>query len=206
VVAAIRGGVPVPHTAALATTTSPAPSAPATTTPPAPPAATNAAPASGTNRQRTRAAGGARAPAATNAVAASGTNRQRTRSVRGARAPAPAAKRACAQGDPVAGPLATDLICPRCKQATLVAGHRGWGCARWRQGCAFVIWFEIAGRRITEAELTDLVSKGHTRKRKWRSREGAAIAGRLVLDLAASRETGAARLDGDGPVPSAPRP
>jgi DNA topoisomerase-3 len=87
------------------------------------------------------------------------------------------------------------LTCPRCKQGVLVAGHRGWGCARWREGCAFVIWFEVAGRRITDAELADLVSKGKTRRRKWRSGEGTEIAGRLVLDLSATRDAGAARLD-----------
>jgi DNA topoisomerase-3 len=94
-----------------------------------------------------------------------------------------------------AATTATTLACPRCKQGTLVAGNRGWGCARWREGCPFVIWFEIAGRRITDAELTDLVSKGKTRKRKWRSSEGAEIGGRLVLDLSATRDAGAARLD-----------
>jgi DNA topoisomerase III len=90
------------------------------------------------------------------------------------------------------------LTCPLCKQGTLVAGNRGWGCARWREGCAFVIWFDIAGRRITDGELADLVSKGKTRKRKWRSSEGAEIGGRLVLDLSAAREAGAARLDAGG--------
>jgi DNA topoisomerase-3 len=79
-----------------------------------------------------------------------------------------------------------------------VAGNRGWGCTRWREGCAFVIWFQIGGRRITDAELADLVSKGKTRKRTWRSGDGAAIAGRLVLDLSATRESGAARLDAQG--------
>jgi DNA topoisomerase-3 len=95
-------------------------------------------------------------------------------------------------------PAATSLGCPRCKQGTLVAGNRGWGCTRWREGCAFVIWFEIAGRRITDAELADLVSKGKTRKRKWRSGAGAEIGGRLVLDLSATRDAGAARLDARG--------
>jgi DNA topoisomerase-3 len=111
--------------------------------------------------------------------------------------PAPGATptRARSTAAPTATPGATTLTCPRCKQGTLVAGKRGWGCARWREGCAFVIWFEIAGRRITDAELTDLVSKGKTRKRKWRSGEGAEFGGRLVLDLSATRDAGAARLD-----------
>jgi DNA topoisomerase-3 len=113
-------------------------------------------------------------------------------------APAPPPKPPRARAAPAGKPVATTLTCPRCKQGTLVAGNRGWGCARWREGCAFVIWFEIAGRRITDAELTDLVSKGKTRKRKWRSGEGAEIGGRLVLDLSATRAAGAARLDAHG--------
>jgi len=109
--------------------------------------------------------------------------------------PTPAAKAARAGSTAATNAVATTLTCPRCKQGTLVAGKRGWGCARWKEGCAFVIWFEIAGRRITDAELTDLVSKGKTRKRKWRSGEGGEVGGRLVLDLSAARDAGAARLD-----------
>jgi DNA topoisomerase III len=101
---------------------------------------------------------------------------------------------------PIPASAATALVCPRCKQGLLMAGNRGWGCARWREGCAFVIWFEIAGRRITDAELADLIAKGHTRKRKWRATDGAEIAGRLVLDLAAARDAGGARLDAQPPA------
>jgi DNA topoisomerase-3 len=90
---------------------------------------------------------------------------------------------------------ATTLPCPRCKQGRLVAGNRGWGCSRWREGCTFVIWFELAGQRISEAEVGALVTKGKTRRRKWRARDGAEINARLVLDLAAAREAGAARLE-----------
>jgi len=128
-------------------------------------------------------------------VRASGAPAMRPVSV----APAPAPKAPAARPKPAKAPTpATTLTCPRCKQGTLVAGNRGWGCSRWREGCAFVIWFEIAGRRITDAELADLVSKGKTRKRKWRSGEGAEIGGRLVLDLSATRDAGAARLDAQG--------
>jgi DNA topoisomerase-3 len=85
------------------------------------------------------------------------------------------------------------LPCPRCKQGTLMTGRRGWGCTRWREGCPFVIWFEIAGRRLTAAQLRDLVEKGKTRKSRWAPSGGASVVdGRLVLDLAATPDAGGA--------------
>ena len=144
-------------------------------------------------------ASGATAPRPKNvaslASVASGTQ-AKPRAGTAPRAPAAPGARAARAVAPAGGTaVAATLSCPRCKQGALVAGNRGWGCARWREGCAFVIWFEIAGRRITDAELTDLVSKGKTRKRKWRSGEGTEVGGRLVLDLSATRDAGAARLD-----------
>jgi DNA topoisomerase-3 len=92
-------------------------------------------------------------------------------------------------------PAPTTLACPHCHEGTLVAGKRGWGCSRWREGCAFVIWFEVEGRRISDGELGDLVAKGKTRRRKWKGSDGVEVSGRLVLDLAASRDAGAARME-----------
>ena len=86
------------------------------------------------------------------------------------------------------------LSCPRCKQGRLMAGKRGWGCSRWREGCSFVIWFESAGKRLTEAQLRDLVTKGKTRKADWTPPGGPPTPGRLVLDLAGSAESGGARF------------
>jgi DNA topoisomerase-3 len=114
---------------------------------------------------------------------------------RGPVAAASAPPRAPARG-PAKPPAApTELPCPRCREGRVVGGNRGWGCSRWREGCAFVIWFEVAGRRISDAELDDLVSKGKTRLRKWRASDGTEVRGRLVLDLAAPRASGAARLE-----------
>jgi DNA topoisomerase-3 len=88
----------------------------------------------------------------------------------------------------------TELTCPRCKKGPLIAGKRGWGCSRWREGCSFVIWFESAGKRLTDAQLRDLVTKGKTRKAEWTPPGGPAMPGRLVLDLAGSSESGGARF------------
>jgi DNA topoisomerase-3 len=86
-----------------------------------------------------------------------------------------------------------ELQCPACRQASLIAGSRGWGCSRWREGCRFVIWFETAGRRVTAAQLRDLVTRGKTRKATFEPEQGVERAGRLVLDPSAV--SGAARFE-----------
>jgi len=88
---------------------------------------------------------------------------------------------------------ATELGCPRCHQGTLITGARGWGCSRWRDGCRFVVWFETAGRRLSAAQLRDLVTRGKTRKARFVSDRGVELDGRLVLDPAA--DGGSARLE-----------
>jgi DNA topoisomerase III len=90
---------------------------------------------------------------------------------------------------------AETLTCPRCKQGPLLAGKRGWGCSRWRAGCSFVVWFESAGKRLTDAQLRDLVMKGKTRKTAWTPAGGQETPGRLVLDVAAPSALGGARFE-----------
>jgi DNA topoisomerase-3 len=85
------------------------------------------------------------------------------------------------------------LSCPRCR-STLLTGSRGWGCARWREGCRFVIWFETAGRRLTPAQLHDLIKRGKTRKARFLA-NGVEVAGRLVLDPAPTADGGSARFE-----------
>lgn len=75
------------------------------------------------------------------------------------------------------------LTCPRCKSGRILEGKRGWGCARWRDGCSFVVWFESAGRKLTVSQLEQLVSKGRTRAGVFRPGNGPPVKGRLVLDL-----------------------
>ena len=53
------------------------------------------------------------------------------------------------------------------------------------------MWFEIAGKRVSAAQLRDLVTRGKTRVSTFRP-DGEARAGHLVLDVAADR--GAARF------------
>jgi DNA topoisomerase-3 len=72
--------------------------------------------------------------------------------------------------------------CPACARP-LVAGQRGYGCSGWREGCRFVVWKEIAGKKISAAIVRTLCEKRQTRVLKgFRGPDGAAISGRLVLD------------------------
>jgi DNA topoisomerase-3 len=84
------------------------------------------------------------------------------------------------------------LACPRCRDGRLLTGSRGWGCSRWREGCKFVVWFETAGRKLTSAQLRDLVTRGKTRKARFVP-DGAEADGRLVLD--ADAVGGSARFE-----------
>jgi len=70
----------------------------------------------------------------------------------------------------------------------MIEGRRGFGCNRYREGCDFVVWKEIAGRTLTQAQLRDLIQKGRTRPIKG------------LLDEAGGRFDARLRLDGDWQV------
>jgi len=77
------------------------------------------------------------------------------------------------------GPLA----CPKCGQGQIIEGKRGYGCNRFREGCDFVVWKEIAGKKLTENQIRTLISKGRTsRLRGFKSRSGGTFQARLRLD------------------------
>jgi DNA topoisomerase-3 len=90
------------------------------------------------------------------------------------------------------------LTCPRCHEGVLVTGKRGWGCSRWRQGCSFVVWFDLQGKRLSQAQLRELVGKGKTRKTRWPAGpagQGPPVPGHLVLDPGAPAGAGAVRFE-----------
>ncbi len=98
---------------------------------------------------------------------------------------APKAKKANKQRQPHLRALSViaDLLCPRCRLGHLLVGKRGWGCSRWREGCAFVVWFETAGRRLSDAQLRDLITKGKTRRANFSPKAGGTVEGQLILDV-----------------------
>lgn len=70
----------------------------------------------------------------------------------------------------VAGGLAQ---CPQCKVGVVRETPKGAGCNRWREGCTFSIWREQRGKKLTDAQIKDLLESGATKVIKgFKSRDG----------------------------------
>ena len=74
------------------------------------------------------------------------------------------------------------LTCPKCRQGQIIEGQRGFGCNRYRQGCDFVVWKEMAGKKLTERQIQTLIAKGKTGIIKgFKSKKGSKFDARLKL-------------------------
>jgi DNA topoisomerase-3 len=74
------------------------------------------------------------------------------------------------------------LTCPKCGQGHIIEGRGAFGCDRYREGCHLVIPKEVSGRRLTQAQLRDLVQKRRTRPiQGLRDAEGHTCTARLRL-------------------------
>ena len=74
------------------------------------------------------------------------------------------------------------LTCPKCQQGQIIEGQRGFGCNRYREGCDFVVWKEMAGKKLTEKQIHTLIAKGKTGVIKgFKSKKGSKFDARLKL-------------------------
>ncbi len=75
------------------------------------------------------------------------------------------------------------LRCPKCGLGQIIEGKKGRGCNRYREGCDFVVWYEMAGKKLTEKQIATLIGKGRTGVIKgFKSRAGNKFEARLRLD------------------------
>lgn len=58
------------------------------------------------------------------------------------------------------------LVCPRCKEGTIVKGKSAWGCTNFKNGCNFRLPFEFKGKKLSENNVKQLCEKGKTRNLK----------------------------------------
>ncbi|MBM7854922.1 DNA topoisomerase-3 [Desulfohalotomaculum tongense] len=72
--------------------------------------------------------------------------------------------------------------CPLCGK-NVVEGKKGYGCSGYKEGCKFVIWKEIAGKKITAKQAKDLLKKGKTGIIKgFKSKAGKKFDAALVME------------------------
>ena len=65
----------------------------------------------------------------------------------------------------------------------LLGLSRGFGCNRYREGCDFVVWKEMAGKKLTEKQIQTLIARGKTRLiNGFKSRKGSKFDACLKLD------------------------
>ena len=71
--------------------------------------------------------------------------------------------------------------CPLCA-AEVREQPKSYSCSGWKQGCKFVIWKKIAGKRISSPMAKTLLTKGQTRQLKgFKSKAGKPFETRLKL-------------------------
>lgn len=98
------------------------------------------------------------------------------------------------EGEKVSAPAATSRNggkkssgpigdCPKCG-APVVETKKSYGCSAWKEkGCKFAIWKTVAGKRVSEAQAKQLLSKGRTQKLKgFKSKSGKPFSAALALD------------------------
>ena len=76
-------------------------------------------------------------------------------------------------------PLGT---CPKCG-SPVVQTKKSYGCSAWKDGCKFAIWKTVSGKRVSESQARQLLTKGRTGRLKgFKSKAGKPYSATLVLD------------------------
>ena len=77
-------------------------------------------------------------------------------------------------------------ICPKCG-GEVIEGQKGFGCARWKEGCQFVLWKKpICSKVLTSNQVKSLLKKGKTSLIKgFKSKSGKSFAAYLVWENSA---------------------
>lgn len=75
------------------------------------------------------------------------------------------------------------LTCPKCKTHLLMKGKTAVGCSNFKE-CGFKIPFELMGKKLTDKQLSDLISNGKTSLIKGLTSPGSddKVNGRFTLD------------------------
>lgn len=70
-------------------------------------------------------------------------------------------------------PKEGNLVCPACGKGIIRFNDKAAGCSEYRSGCKFVIWRNIAEKKLTDNQLKTLLQKGKTSVLKgFKSKDG----------------------------------
>lgn len=74
--------------------------------------------------------------------------------------------------------------CPQCKKGIVRKTPKGAGCSRWKEGCNFSIWKEQYGKKLTDTQIEELLTKRRTKVIKgFKKKDGSGTYdARLVLN------------------------
>jgi DNA topoisomerase-3 len=89
-------------------------------------------------------------------------------------------------GTPLAPTPAAHALaaCPACKVGTIRPTPKGWGCSRYKEGCGFTIWKQLAGKALNDKIVRELLEHGVTGKiiAGFTSKAGKPFKAKLRLD------------------------
>ncbi|MEJ6711510.1 MAG: DNA topoisomerase 3 [Flavobacteriales bacterium] len=73
------------------------------------------------------------------------------------------------------------IVCPKCQQGSLLKGNNAFGCSDYKNGCHLVFPFAQFGKKLTENQLNQLITKKKTNYSKGFVNEANKVEARLVL-------------------------
>ena len=74
------------------------------------------------------------------------------------------------------------IICPKCKQGTIIKGRAAYGCNAFKAGCHFKIEFDFLQKKLTDKQIFTLIQKKKTPIIKGFTMNGAKVNGSIVLN------------------------
>ena len=57
-----------------------------------------------------------------------------------------------------------DITCPKCNQGKILKGKSAFGCNRFKEGCDFRIDFEQHGKKLTDKQISTIITKKKSAK------------------------------------------
>ncbi len=83
-----------------------------------------------------------------------------------------------------AKPLTREIIapCPACGIGGIIEGQRGFGCNRYKEGCHYVVWKEMYGKKLSQSAIKALIDGKQTRVMSgFKLDDGTIVSGRLRM-------------------------